>query len=173
MKIIEALKKLPTLEKRIIKNIEQIRLYSSAVDNGNMDLPFGTEEGQKKEVSSLVQSVNDLVAERSRLRRSLAITNAKTFIKIGTLEKSITEWIEYREKGLGFIIDSQSALNISVSEGKVRTGGVALDPEKGFKIVRFFDEKTRNNRIEELRDIQDRIDAELEKVNAVTDIIEV
>lgn len=172
MKLIEALKRLPVIEKRIQKNLGLINDYCCAIDNGNMDLAFETPEKQQAEVISILQAVNDLVAEKASLRRRLAMTNAKTVVTIGGMEKTITEWIEYRERGMTNVLQAYLNLNTREAESKLRNGNINIDPDKGFKTVRFYDEKQRNEMIERYENIRDNIDAQLEKVNATTDLIE-
>jgi len=65
MKIIEALKEIPLIEKKIKKNNDDVLRYSATVDNGTPVLYFPTLEEQKQKVLSTVQSTKDLVARRA------------------------------------------------------------------------------------------------------------
>lgn len=172
MKIIEALKRLPVIEKRIGKQIGLIAQHSAIIDTGDTEYPFGTLEEQTKEVASMVQSVNDLVKERAQLRKRLAMTNATVLVKIGDYQRTITEWIEYRQSGFGYVIQALQAQSIQEAENRVRNGQIAINTEKGFKTVRFYDELERNEGIEAVENLRDSIDAELEKINAITDLVE-
>ena len=57
MKIIEALKEIPLIEKKIKKNNDDVLRYSATVDNGTPVLYFPTLEEQKT-VASLVYTSN-------------------------------------------------------------------------------------------------------------------
>lgn len=172
MKIIEALKELPTLDKRISKNIALINEYSSDVDINEdwekQSLAFGTPEKQREEINSLIQSTNDLVERRARLRRALTITNAEVEVSIRGETRTIAEWIDMRRGGMNLRIKAVEALNDN--NGNMRLNNVKFDAEKGIRIIRFFDVAERNNRITELQAIRDEIDAKLEMVNATTEL---
>ena len=170
MKIIEALKEFPLIQKKIDKKVALIEKYSAELDNGSQSFAFGTEEAQKQEVKSLIQSVDDLVIYESKLRQRLALTNASTLVTIGEQKASITEWIALREKGLYNKIKATTALN----DQKARTeiSRTSFDPETGIKIVRFYDEKKKNERYDLLTTVQASIDSVLEMVNATTDLVD-
>ena len=169
MKIIEALKQLPLLEKRINKNISLLQEYSSDIDRAeDTDLPFKTPEAQQKEVNEIMQATEDLVRRRGKIRRALAITNAQVEVEIEGITATITEWIEYRERGMNTLIKMHTALNDNTAQKKVNQGGVDLS--KGLKTLRFYDEKERNQKIQDLTITSGMIDSTLETVNAVTDI---
>lgn len=170
MKIIEALKELPLLDKRIEKKISQIAEYAAFVDNGHEELPFKTEAAQKGEVDSLVQSCHDLVARSAQIRRQLAVTNTSVEVEIGGEKRTIAEWIYYREAGMG--ARSRAVQSLSDARAKNAIQRTQFDPEAGLKIVKFYDEKARNGEIERLTDIAGQIDARLEMINATTDLIE-
>lgn len=171
MKIIEALKELPLIEKKIEKKISDIRKYSSGLDRAeDTDLPFITVEKQRIEVDALKQSVKDLVNRKAKLRTNLSMTNAKTKVTIDGMTLTISEWIEYREKGLSNLIRAQEALGDFTAQDLLRSTHVDL--QKGIKTIRFFDEKAKNEEVIRLTAIKDNIDGRLEVVNATTDLIE-
>ncbi len=170
MKIIEALKELPLLQKRIDKNIRQINMYASDLDRGeDTDLPFKTEEAQKAELESLIQSTKDLIAYRASLRRRLAITNANVVVEIEGMSKTIMEWIEYRERGMNSLINIYQ--NLTDHNAQRILDSNRVDVSKGVKAIRFFDEKERNEEVRKLALIKDSINARLEIVNATTDLV--
>lgn len=172
MKIIEVLKELPLIDRKISKIVGHIHTYSSEVMEGqNHEFTFGTAEEQRKHVDSLIQSGNDLVARRAKLRRALAITNAEVEVTIGGMTKSISEWIDYRERGMQDMLNVVSSLSVQNAQSVLRgTGNQTFDASEGIKIVRFYDEAQRNERYNELAEIQGKIDAQLEMVNATTDL---
>lgn len=170
MKIIEALKEMPLLEKRINSNVEQIAQYAAGNDIGNGGFVFETAERQRQEVAGLLQSTQDLVDRRAALRRKLYITNTQVMVTIEGQTKTITEWIEYREKGAQLLINAYSALNDNRALAQIRT--IQYNPEAGIKTVRFYNESDKNAKIQEITKIKDQIDAKLEIINATTDLVE-
>lgn len=169
MKIIEALKELPLIQKKVAKNIQQIQQYSSEADNGHMSLPFGDDAKQAAEVAALVQSTHDLVKRSATIRRALAMTNATVTVGIGSKVRTISEWIAYRDSGFANQLNALRALNDTVAKGNLNK--VGFDEEKGLKIARFYDEKARNEAILAIEEIQGQLDARLEMVNATTDLV--
>jgi hypothetical protein len=172
MKIIEALKEFPLLEKRIEKNIELVQKYSSELDLGKAEYTFGSNENQTKEVTSLLQSTDDLIARRAKLRRALAVTNAKIKVTILGKERTITEWIEYREKGCDLQVKALNALNDKTASLQLQANQGKLDLAAGVRVVRFYDEKEKNEKANKLMEEKSVIDASLEIVNATTDLTE-
>lgn len=172
MKIIESLKELPLLEKRIEKNVQLVQLYSSEMDMGKGEYTFGTKEKQDVEVKGLVQSTHDLISRRAKIRRVLAITNAKVIVKIGRHERTITEWIEYRQKGVDLELKLFGALNDGNGSRQLQLNQGKLDLSAGVRIVRFYDEKAKNDNVSECMELKSMIDSTLEIVNATTDLFE-
>ncbi len=91
MTIIEALKKLKLLEKKMESNISNISRYSSIQDN---EIPsFGTVENQMKEVASFVQSNLDLAQEYANLKQSIDKTNMAVLVDFNWQKFSIANLI--------------------------------------------------------------------------------
>lgn len=172
MKIIEALKELPLIEKRIESNLEKINRYAAGVESGNsLGIVFASASEQRKEVAALVQANEDLVKRRALLRRQLYITNCTVELEINGVKKTIAEWIEYREKGFNFVERTYNAMNAVLATRELQI--TKADPMVGAKVVFFFDEADKNKKIEANRDIRDQLDARLEILNATTDLVAV
>lgn len=172
MKIIEALKELPLIDKKLQKNAQLIATYAASVDAGTVynSLKFPSVEAQTTEVNALLQSTESLVQRKARIRRALAITNAATSVTIGGHTRTITEWIEYRASGINFISDAYSKLQETNAANDVRN--TKFDGTQGIKVVRHYDEKAKNEKLTQLMEIQSKIDTTLETINATTDLIE-
>lgn len=174
MKIIEALKEIPLIEKKIKKNNEDVLRYSATVDNGTPILYFTTLEEQKQKVLSTVQSTKDLVSRRAALRRALALTNAKTEVTIMGLTKTITEWIEYRQFGLTKLKDTFGYIDQSNINARNAASKTPIpDATVGIKVVALYPEEQKNEEMSFLLDLGNSIDTTLEITNATTDLVEV
>lgn len=174
MKIIEALKELPLIDKKILRNTELIQKYSSEMIAGeNYQYVFGSADKQREEVKSLLQSTDDLIARKAKIRRALAITNANVSVTIHGVTRTISEWIEYRQKGIDLQIKALGACNLTNANQQVaaQRGRIEI-AEGGIRFERFFDEKANNEATAKLLDIQAAIDPQLEIVNATTDLKE-
>ena len=172
MKIIEVLKELPLIDKKVEKNIELLRKYSSDLIVGeSQSLPFITEEKQKAEVQALLQSTEDLVKRKAYLRRVLSVTNANTFVVIMGQTKSITEWIEYRQHGLDRVRSSLAALSNNTAASAMKSLA-NIAKEQQLRTVLFYDEATKNRKLKELEELLAAIDTNLEMTNATVDAFE-
>lgn len=170
MKIIEALKELPILEKRIAKQYQQIRDYSSY--GSHVGPTFATQEEQINQVKSLIQSNEDLVSRYLKLRRVLNKTNCAIEVTIGTETLSIIEWITMRKSAGKMMIDTYNSQSILVATQHINTKPADIASGVSVGVVRCFDEKEKNASIAAMQAILEKIDASLEMVNATTDLVE-
>lgn len=169
MKIIEALKELPLIDKKIESNVKQLREYSSDLQQGEVEsFAFGDTKKQKAEVASIVQSTEDLVKRKQLISRALALTNAQTVVAIDGEQKTITEWISFRDSGIAALQKAYSALCDNNGGSKIQR--TQVDPVAGVRVVRFYDEKSRNEKLVELENKRVKIDTTLETINATTDL---
>lgn len=168
MKIIEALKELPIIEKRITNQNEQILLYSGLASNETA--PFDTEDQQRFKVQQLIQSNQDLCTRYELLKLTLSHTNNLTKVTINEVTKPITQWIAFKAKTQDFLVKTYKALDYNAAVN--RTKSLPIDVNTGYKISKMYKEEDKNKALESLRDLNDRIDAQLEIVNATTDLIE-
>ena len=158
MKIIEALKEIKLIEKKIEENGKLVFKYSSQPDN--IKLPFETEEQQKKEIRNLDQSTKDLIENMIILNKRISITNLKVQVEINGETRSIQEWILYRRKIYTLYMNFYE--NMKVGRFTV---------EKDVKINTFFDERSKVDSIRRIEDTYHHIDRRLEVINATTDLL--
>jgi hypothetical protein len=168
MKIIQALKELKLLDKRINDNCDKIAKYSSAVEGYPA---FETEQEQEREVAGLVQSNVDLVKRRSELRMAIYKTNMQVVVDTPLGELTIAEAIILRDAGLQYLLKTYASLCDNAGASGLRQLQGNFDLTNPPKIKRYYKEVEKNNRIEALEDFLGRIDGILEVVNAETEII--
>lgn len=169
MKLIEALKKIKELQKKADDIRSKIRDHSAYLDMDNPVYP--DQAGQVKE---WLQAHSDLLKEIMRLRIAIQKTNLETpvTIELGgkNVVKSIAEWIHRRRDLAGYECQAWKCLtdrNLRDGQWKQSTGEI-----KDVKIVRCFAPKERDEKIALFDSEPSIIDAKLEVVNAVTDLIE-
>lgn len=177
MKLIEALKNLKTIEKRIDKNCEQIKEYAAYVSG---ETPaFETEERQRQEVQSLVQANLDLEKEYIRLKRAIEHTNLLTKVVIGSKEYTISELITIKgatkgKAGAGrFRLNTYNALHPQKALTRLQQvfnqrGGI--DPTNPAKVVPLYREEDKNKALRDWDEFLSAIEGKLEVVNAETDL---
>ena len=171
MKIIEALKNLKTIEKRIESNCQKITQYCSYI---SCETPvFETEERQRQEVQSLIQANGDLQKEYLRLKIAIERSNIETNVFILGKNYKISELIAIR-RGLGACMrKTYESLNPRLSMDKLsavyRSGMDATNPPR---VIHLYKESEKNERLKEIEELLSSIDAALEITNATTDLAE-
>ena len=175
MKIIEGLKRLHLLEKRMKDNIERIQQYASAVDIERF--VFDTEARQRIEVAALVQANKDLLEEYLHLKRRIDATNAHTKVMVCGIERSIADWLTLRRQTsarpapLSLLVETYSALNDTVGQERLRVATWPTD--RNPHVVRFYNEEESVRSLQEVKELYSTIDPTLEVVNASTELLEV
>jgi hypothetical protein len=169
MKIIEALKKLKVIEKRMEKNRTQITQYASMV---SIERPvFNTEENQKKEVASLIQSNNDLLKEYLELKGKVEKTNFTFKVEMGGIQYSISDLLIIKRKLAKVMMATYEALNNSAGQSRLRNVSIGAG-ERSPQVVLFYDEKDKIAGLDRWQDLYNNIDSRLEVINATTDLVD-
>jgi len=169
MKIIEGMKKIKINEKRITRNCDQITRYSSLLDT---EKPFfDSEDVQKKEVKSLVQSSKDLINECIKLKQRIEKTNLETVIEFNGEQFAISALLMLKRKYGALLINIFNSLNDG--EARKRFRGLAAQPnEKRPTIIRLFREEDKNKELQNIYDLLDNITSRLEVINATTELLD-
>jgi len=169
MKLIEALKKIKELQKKA----EDLRdLVKSNCARSSLETDKYFEPAEK--IRGWIQAHSDILKEILRLRVAIQKTNIETIVNMElgnkVVTKSIAEWI-HRRRDLAQeeLLMWTGLTDRNIKEGMVK--GPAGDIME-IKIVRFYDPTERDNKNELYSSEPMIIDARLEVVNAVTDLIE-
>lgn len=171
MKIIEALKQLNVIEKRITKNTEEITKYASILSTERP--AFDSEADQRKQVAARIQANRDLITGYLRVKSNIEHTNLNTFIEMGGTRYSIASLLVIKRKLAKLMLDTYSALNTSAAYGRSQAQrGMASPTGDKVVIIQLYDEKEKNEALREWQDLYDNISSRLEVINATTDIIE-
>lgn len=169
MKIIEALKKI----KELYKKAEDIR---GKVSKYCVKMSFEQDryENQGEQVKSWIQAHRDIILEIESLRERVAKTNLQTEVTIevghNKITKSIHSWISRRRDLVGLEMTCWQQLDDKgMNDQKIRlTNGDVQE----ITVVRFFDYKDKDAKLNDLREELSQIDGKLEIVNATTDILD-
>ena len=169
MKIIEAMKKIKMLTEKASDLRGKVAQHSADLD---YETPLYAD--QRKQVGEWLQAHTDIVKEISKLRIAVQRTNLATDVVITLGEKDVTksiaEWIHRRRDLADLDAQAYRALtDRGLKEGSIMqsTGQV-----KEVRIRRYFDPVERDNKVELYRTEPQVIDATLEVINAITDLIE-
>lgn len=172
MKIIEALKELKLIEKKIDKNIMEITQYASIL---NIERPiFESEADQRREIEIRIQSNRDLMNRYLWLKRCIEHTNLVSSIELDGVTYSLIDLLYIKRKMGGKMVSTYSALNTSAADNRIRSGRIAM-PTDGRQVntVMLYDEKKKNIGLSEWQNLVDKIDSRLEVLNATIDLIEI
>lgn len=172
MKIIEAMKKIKDLQRKVSDIKTKINEY--CVDFDFQDPVYGTVDKQTAQIKKWTQSCEDIIKQILNLRESIQRTNVGTQVEIAIGDKLVTHsiagWIHRRRD----LAQLSASIYKTLNENKIQVAGVAKDKDgKEIALKRrvFFDPKTRDEKIELYTSEPAYIDSKLETVNAVTDLI--
>ena len=168
MKLIEGLKRLRIIEKRIKSQNADITRYASMI---NTERPlFETEDRQKKEVRSLIQSNIDLIKEYMSLKRKIELTNLGTFREMNGEKYSIADLLVIQRKTYEMGRSTFKSLNDSASQSRLVSIRHMASEGKTPVINRLYNEEDRIKGLKYWQDLYDSIGAILEIMNATSDV---
>ncbi len=168
MKIIEALKGLKVIEKRMAGNALEISNYASYVSTER--LAFDNEKAQRDEVRGRIQANEDLVVEYLKIKRALERTNLSTTIELDGKKFTICDLLVLKRRLGAFIQATYRALNRSAAENRLRNAPAIGDQRP--QIVQLYDEAEKNSKLQKWQNLLDNIESRLEIINATTDLVE-
>jgi len=169
MTITEGLKKLRLLEKRMIKNCEEIERYSSLLSN---EKPiFDTEAKQREEVRKLIQSNTDLEREYCSIKSRIDYTNLVTYVQIDDENRTIHSWLTVLRKTGSLLIKTYRSLSVqeaSRSQMRYQNKDTAAP-----MVIRLYDENDKRAGERKWEDLTSgkTIEGRLEVINATTELL--
>lgn len=172
--LIEGMKTLKVLEKRIATNTRRINEYAAIVST---ERPvFATQKEQEAEIKTLIQANGDLVTEYLDLKRRVDMTNLQTRVQIGKDGYTIADLLQLRRGLAKMMRQTYQALNDDVAEARLRAMTSRYAPsasgEKPPHIERLYDEKAKNEGLRHWQDLEDEIETRLEVINATTPLVD-
>ncbi len=157
--ILQVLKRIKHLDRKIEKNQMRIKKWASFVSPEDDPPQYDT--------SKLIQSVNDMIVEVSKLKHSLHLLNATHKVYYKGNEMTIDELLLLRTVTIPKFIATQKLLTkkslINVYGGK--------QYEEHSKIVMQYDPKKRDLKIDQLEDELLNIDNLLDEINTTQKVI--
>jgi len=166
MKIIEGLKELKIIEKRLASLGAQVTEYAAIP--AYMKPAFKDESEQTKELKSMMQSGEDLVQRYLKLKRDIDYTNVMLTVEMGGKKYSLNTLLNIRRKGAHLAI----SLWKSLTEERAKTQSLKVASQASPGVVKFYNEQEKNERMGFWQDLYDNIESRLEVINATMDLIE-
>lgn len=175
-----ALKELRLIKKKMRKNVELVRQYSSI--SSDYELFFPSKEEQKQKVQSLIQAQEDHVKRFLLLKRRVEFTNVMIQTEIDGQKFSMSDLIQIRVQSkkeerksnldlrkvdgvVSLLFRTYNAMSDDYGEEKIRLRGGAG------KIIRFYDEQEKQEKINRLEEFVENVGDELDTFNTVTKLL--
>jgi hypothetical protein len=172
MKIIEAMKRVKANKEKI--GDLQVKIAQFCANLNFETLTYGTPAETSAKITEWLQSCTDLTQENIRLLTAIQRSNLTTAVTIQlnshAVTKSIAEWVWRRREYAG--VDLKTWSQLSDRNLKEGTGTNSSGTPVEVKILRHFDPERRDDMVAVFKSEPHEIDAALEVVNAVTDIVE-
>lgn len=174
MKIVEALKRVKANKDKIVDLQGMISKNSARLSHETPAYARDGHDNTPAKITEWAQACDDLTQENIRLLVAISRTNLATNVAIQvadkTVHKSIAEWIWRRREYAAVDLKTwQGMTDRNLKEGvMVASTGVNME----VKLVRAYDPERRDKKVAEYKGEAAEIDATLEVINAVTDLIE-
>lgn len=172
MKLIEGMKKLKVLAKKMDSNSERIQQYASAPSNEKPLL--GSDSEQVAQVTQLAQANKDLLAEYLHLKKRVDETNLQTTVTIGKDSYKLADLLTLRRGMLKKMQTTFIAMNDNNAESRIRSLGARVGTAAGgetIRVVRFYNETEKYAKLQEWQTLGDDIEQRLEVINATTELV--
>ena len=166
--IIEGMKELKLIEKKMEQNSMRILEYSSLCSTEQPK--FGNEETQRKEVTGLVQSNLDLATRYMDIKRAIERTNLATKVAFGTKEYTVSDLLVLKRKLEPMIIKTYTSLSDQTAKQR-QPSFQRVAGDQVVSVKQLYDEKSKYDSLNSWHDLFNAITGRLEVVNATTNLI--
>lgn len=168
--LIEAMKELRIIEKKMVNNAQAIQRYASMVSTEKA--LFESDNKQKKELKALIQSNQDLMKRYLDLKKQIEYTNLFTTVEINGIKYAISDLLVIKRKMAQYMLNTYNSLNDSEGNSRMRSYSAHID-QSGNRphVVRFFKEEEKIAGLKVWQDLYDNITSRLEVVNATTPLM--
>lgn len=167
--LVEGMKTLRVIEKKMTHNNTDIQRYASQVST---EKPyFETEEKQIGEVKKLVQSNTDLMHRYLNLKQRVEFTNLMTVVEMDGTNYTISELLIIQRKLASMMFMTFNSLNDNEGNARLRhtsTPQGATTPH----VVRFYKEEEKRSGARKWQDLMNNITTRLEVINATTPLLD-
>lgn len=170
MKLIEGMKSLKVIEKKMQHNAVRITEYAAIVST---EKPiFGTEVEQRKQVEALIQANTDLGTEYLNLKKRVDLTNIQTQVTIGKKAYSISDLLQIKRTVAKLMETTYQALNDQLAERRLVGMRQQAGGDKVARVERMYDETRKYEGLQHWQGLRDEIETRIEVINATTELFE-
>jgi hypothetical protein len=170
MMLVEGMKRLRVIEKRMANNSARINDYAAMVSTEKSY--FETDDRQKQEIKKLIQSNTDLLDEYLNLKKRIEYTNLSTTIEMGGRTYAISDLLVIKRKLASMMINTYNSLNDGQAKGRLSRLSIG-DTTSGQRphVVRLYREEDKIEGLQKWQDLEDNIESRLEVINATTPLM--
>lgn len=170
MMLVEAMKTLRIIEKKMDDNTSDIQRYASQVST---ERPYFETEGKQREtIKELIQSNVDLMKRYLNLKMRIEYTNLMTTVEMDGEKYTISELLVIQRKLAMIMFATYNSLNDN--EGRSRLRHVPVPQTGGDQphVVRFYKEEDKREQKRKWQDLMNNITTRLEVINATTPLLD-
>ena len=167
--IVEGMKTLGIIEKKMNENTRDIQRYASQVST---ERPlFETEDKQRKTIKELIQSNSDLLKRYLNLKTRVEYSNLMTTVEMDGEKYSISELLVIQRKLATMMFATYNALNDTEGQSRLR---LTSQPQTGEAphVVRYYKEEDKRDQQRKWQDLMNNITIRLEVINATTPLLD-
>ena len=164
MKIIEALKKIKHLDRKIDKTTTRITAWASYLEDKTATEEENKPQYDAQDIAGMIQQISDWVREKAKLRHRLHKTNLQTTAEFNGKAHTIDELL-----GLKEMIIPQQIKTLQLLRRKEKP---TYGDTKHLRAVLQYDPKKRDEIIEKLEHGLEELDALLDHITIEVDIVE-
>ena len=168
--VIQAMKELRLIEKKMDNNASAIQRYASMVST---EKPyFESEDRQKKEIKSLIQSNQNLMERYLDLKKRIEYSNLLSIVEIGGTKYTISDLLVIKRRLAQKMLHTFNSLNDQEGNSRLRSFGSSTN-QSGERphVIRFYREEDKNENLRVWQDLYDNIESRLEVINATTPLV--
>lgn len=170
MMVVEGMKTLRIIEKKMNENSSDIQRYASQVST---ERPyFETEEKQKEAVKQLIQSNTDLFQRYLNLKSRIEHTNLMTMVDLDGEKRTISELLVIQRKLATMMFATYNALNDMEGQTRLRNTPSPQSGQSAPHVVRFYKEDDKRAGKRKWQDLMNNITTRLEVINATTPLLD-
>lgn len=167
--LVEGMKTLRVIEKKMTHNQGDIQRYASQVST---EKPyFETEEKQANEVKKLVQANTDLMSRYLNLKQRVEYTNLMTVVEMDGVKYTISELLIIQRKLASMMFSTFNALNDNEGNARLRHTPAPQSGTAAPHVVRFYKEEEKRAGARKWQDLMNNIITRLEVINATTPLL--
>lgn len=170
MMIVEGMKTLGIIEKKMNENTRAIQRYASMVST---ERPlFETEDKQRRTIKELIQSNTDLLQRYLNLKTRVEYSNLMTIVEMDGENYSISELLVIQRKLATMMFATYNALNDTEGSGRLRMTSQPQTSGQAPHVVRFYKEEDKREQQRKWQDLMNNITTRLEVINATTKLLD-